>query len=205
VQDTTAPSITCPGPVTVECTGNNGISKNDPQLAAFFAGVSVSDICDPSLAPSNTAPGFFPLGTTSVTFSVTDDSGNTSTCSTSVKVADTLPPTIDASVSPTSLWPPNHRLVDITAAVAVQDICDPNPGFVLTSILSNEPDNGLGDGDTAGDIQGAAFGTPDTAFKLRAERSGNGTGRIYTVNYEASDGSGNKSTDSPVVLVPHNR
>jgi serine protease len=205
VQDTTAPSITCPAAVTVECTGNNSISKNDVQLASFFAGVSVSDVCDASLAPSNDAPGFFPLGTTTVTFSVTDDSGNTSTCSTTVKVADTLPPTIDASVSPTQLWPPNHKLVDIAATVAVQDICDPSPGFVLKSILSNEPDNGLGDGDTVGDIQESAFGTSDTAFKLRAERSGNGTGRIYTVNYEASDGSNNKSDDSAVVLVPHDR
>jgi hypothetical protein len=205
VQDTTPPSITCPAAVTVECTGNNGIGKDDAQLASFFAGVSVSDVCDATLAPSNTAPGFFPLGTTTVTFSVTDDSGNTSDCSTTVKVADTLPPTIDASVSPTQLWPPNHKLVDITATVAVQDICDPSPGFVLKSILSNEPDNGLGDGETVGDIQESAFGTSDTAFKLRAERSGTGTGRIYTVDYEASDGSNNKSDDSAVVLVPHDR
>jgi hypothetical protein len=120
-------------------------------------------------------------------------------------VADTTPPVIDASVNPTSLWPPNHKLVAIAATVAVQDICDPNPTFVLKSILSNEPDNGLGDGDTVGDIQEAAFGTPDKAFKLRAERSGNGSGRIYTVTYEAKDGSNNQSTDSAAVVVDHNR
>jgi hypothetical protein len=86
----------------------------------------------------------------------------------------------------------------------VDDICDPHPTFVLTSITSNEPDNGLGDGDTPGDIQGADFGTADTSFKLRAERSGNLTGRVYTIVYTASDKSGNTSTATVRVLVPHN-
>jgi hypothetical protein len=53
------------------------------------------------------------------------------------------------------------------------------------------------------DIQGAALNTPDIAFKLRAERSGNGNGRVYTVKYTASDGfSTAQATDA--VVVPHN-
>jgi hypothetical protein len=76
---------------------------------------------------------------------------------------------------------------------------------VLTSIVSNEPDNGTGDGDTANDIQDAAFGTPDTAFRLRAERAGPGDGRIYTIVYTGSDGSGNTASDVDLVVVPHHR
>ncbi len=49
---------------------------------------------------------------------------------------------------------------------------------VLTSIVSNELDNGLGDGQQPNDIQEAIVGTQDTSFCLRAERSGMGTGRI---------------------------
>jgi hypothetical protein len=94
--------------------------------------------------------------------------------------------------------------MDIGAVVTVKDICDPNASFVLTSITSNEPDNGLGDGDTAADIQGADFGTADTSFKLRSERSGIGTGRVYTIVYTASDKSGNTQTAIVHVLVPHN-
>jgi len=89
--------------------------------------------------------------------------------------------------------------------VAVTDRCDPAVSFRLVSVTSNEPDNGLGDGDTAGDVQDAAPGTPDTSFLLRAERSGRGGGRIYTVVYGASDGSGNSSLATAYVSVPHDR
>ena len=41
------------------------------------------------------------------------------------------------------------------------------------------------------DIQGADIGTEDTSLLLRAERSGSGTGRIYTLTFEAEDGVGN--------------
>jgi hypothetical protein len=80
---------------------------------------------------------------------------------------------------------------------------DPAVAFQLLSITSDEPDNGLGDGDTAGDIQGATLGTADTSFALRAERSGAGSGRVYTVVYRATDGSGNSSLATARVTVPH--
>ena len=48
----------------------------------------------------------------------------------------------------------------------------------------------------------AAFGTDDRQFELRAERSGGGSGRVYTITYEAEDHSGNKTTRSVTVTVP---
>jgi hypothetical protein len=57
------------------------------------------------------------------------------------------------------------------------------------------------------DIQGAEFGTPDTDFQLKAERSATGTGRIYTIVYTASDlcgtGSDHTKTATVYVHVPH--
>lgn len=205
VVDTTDPSITCPADATVECTGNNGILASDAQLATFFAGISATDVCDVAPHLSNTSPAFLPLGSTPVTFTARDDTGNSSDCTANVEVADTVDPTITLSLDRTTLWPPNHRLVDITATVGVSDVCDPNVAFVLTSIVSDEPDNGLGDGDTAGDVQDAAFGTPDLRFRLRSERSGTGDGRVYTVVYTATDGSGNSASTSATVEVPHDR
>jgi len=40
---------------------------------------------------------------------------------------------------------------------------------------------------------------------LRAERSGIGTGRLYTITAECRDASGNLATRSVQVSVPHNQ
>ena len=66
-----------------------------------------------------------------------------------VQVVDNTPPSIDVTVSPTSLWAPNHSMQPIVATVQVTDNC-PGVSFALASVTSNEPDNGLGDGDTIG-------------------------------------------------------
>ena len=121
------------------------------------------------------------------------------------RVLDIVPPKLTLALSQSSLWPPNHKLVTITASITVTDNCDPNPRVRLVSITSNEPDDGRGDGHTAGDVQGAAIGTDDRTFQLRAERSGRGTGRVYTVTYEASDASGNTTTQQATVSVSHNK
>lgn len=205
VEDTLDPTVSCPAPVEVECTGNNGIARNDPVLAAFFAGASASDACDASVTPTDNAPALIPLGVNPITFSATDDSGNTGSCSADIKVVDTTPPTISVSVSPSVVFPaPNHKMFEVSALVEYEDGCDPSPTVALTSITSNEPDNGLGDGDTANDIQGADFGTADFSFFLRSERSGKGSGRIYTVTYTVTDGAGNSASASATVRIPKN-
>lgn len=116
---------------------------------------------------------------------------------------DTAPPTISVSLDYDVLWPPDHRMVDINATVTVTDDCCATPTFELVSVTSNEPDNGLGDGNTIGDIAGATIGRPDVMFQLRAERSGKGTGRIYTIVYAAEDCVGKVAYDTVQVSVPH--
>ena len=125
---------------------------------------------------------------------------------TRVTVRDTTAPSLTVTLSPNALWPPNHRLVQVTATVVASASCDPHPAVVLLSITSNEPDDGLGDGDQPNDIQAVGggpipFGTDVQSFLLRAERSGMGTGRIYTVTYMARDASGNQSSASAQVSV----
>jgi hypothetical protein len=102
-----------------------------------------------------------------------------------------------ATPSPNRLWPPNHKLVP----VKIVGVTDPNNGTVtitVTSVTQDEPVDGLGDGDTSPDavIQG------DTVL-LRAERSGNGNGRIYTVSFTANDGFGATCGGKVNVIVPH--
>ena len=114
-----------------------------------------------------------------------------------IEKQDTLPPTLSVSVSPATLWPPNDKLIPITVTLTVKDDYDPQPEIKLESITANEPMN-------KDDIQDAQIGTDDRQFKLKAEREGkNKTGRIYTVTYSATDGTGNKATASATVVVPH--
>jgi len=202
--DTTPPTITCPHDISVQCTGNSGTPASNPALAPFFSGVSATDNCG-AASIVNDAPPFFNLGTTPVTFTATDTGGAPASCQANVTVVDTMPPQINVTLSRGVLWPANHKLVDIVAAVTVTDSCDPQATFVLTSITSNEPDNGTGDGDTANDIQNAAYGTADTHFSLRSERSSSGSGRVYTILYTASDGSGNEMPATVRVYVPHDQ
>jgi hypothetical protein len=120
-------------------------------------------------------------------------------------IVDTTPLSLRVTLTPSVLWPPNHRLVTITADIQVSDGTDPVPAVTLVSITSSEPDDGLGDGDTAGDIQSASIGTDDRTFQLRAERSGTGPGRVYTVVYRATDRYGNARTVTAQVFVPHSQ
>jgi len=125
---------------------------------------------------------------------------NTASASTAVK--DTTPPALALSATPSVLWSPNHQFVPVTIAVTSTDVCDTNPAIRLVSITSNETPDAKGSGNTSPDVRGAAFGTDDRQFELRAERSGGGSGRVYTITYEAEDHSGNKTTRSVTVTVP---
>lgn len=114
---------------------------------------------------------------------------------------DGTPPAISIKLSPDSLWPPNHKYVTVKATVNVPDNADPSPVLTLVSVTSNEPDNGLGDGDTPNDI----VIVDKFTVQLRAERSGTGTGRIYTFTYKVADACGNVATATATVTVPLNQ
>ncbi|MDB5084956.1 MAG: hypothetical protein JWN30_1842, partial [Bacilli bacterium] len=46
-------------------------------------------------------------------------------------------------------------------------------------------------------------GTEDTQFYLRANRLGDGTGRVYTITYTVTDYAGNSTSKTVTVTVPH--
>ncbi|MFC5652644.1 CehA/McbA family metallohydrolase [Paenibacillus solisilvae] len=141
-------------------------------------------------------------GQHTLTYWSVDKAGNVEAPHTVTVNIDKTAPTLKVVLDKTMLWPPNHKLVAITASVNAVDNTVPVDSVALTSITSNEPDSGLGDGDLPNDIQGTAYGTFDKAFMLRAERSKK---RVYTVTYTATDKAGNKTSASATVTVPHDQ
>jgi len=115
-----------------------------------------------------------------------------------LSLCENIDPTLRVSVSPSILRPPNHKYVTVEASVAASDNEDTSPDVELVSVTSNEPDDGEDDGNTVDDI----VIVDDDTFRLRAERSGTGSGRIYTITYRATDDCGNVTEQSATVSVP---
>jgi hypothetical protein len=196
VKDTTAPALTVPANIVAEATSASGAAVSYPTATATDA-VGVT-----SLTYSAASGSTFALGATTVTVTAKDAAGNTSTGSFTITVRDTTAPTL-TSVTPSTgtLWPPNHQMVPITLTAISTDLVGV-AGYVVTAI-SSEPDNGLGDGDTANDIQITGSGTLAPVVNLRAERAGNGNGRTYTITVQAKDAAGNLSAPkTTTVFVP---
>jgi len=209
----TGPPVANAGPdQTVECTGNssaqvklNGLASTDPngdiQSYEWFEYYGTAQQVLLARGPAEEV--MLPLGEHLITLRVTDSAENTSTDEVVVRVVDTTPPIVTLSVTPSRIWPPNHKMVHVVATVNVVE-CGPYT-VSLESVTSNEPDNGLGDGDTSGDIQGVATGTADYGFDLRAERSGGGNGRVYTIVYRVVDAGGLATIKTARVVVPHDQ
>ncbi len=118
---------------------------------------------------------------------------------------DSTPPviTLDPNAN-ISLWPPNHNYHTVEVSdfvLSASDDCDPtvnlNSVFIL-KVTSDEVEDGQGDGNTLNDIVIAA---DCKSAQLRAERSGNGDGRVYTITFKVKDAAGNFTTATAKVTV----
>ena len=197
-------------PVGFDCTATvtlNGSASNDPdqdQLTYIWTwDTGTASVMNPDVP--------LELGSHTITLIVNDGLVDSEPDFVEITLVDTTPPELNVSVSPDTLCPPNHKMVLVTPTIIATDNCDPNPQFELTSITMDEAevantfdpnyDSNVGDGNTSDDIQVDESGK----IYLRAERSGTGDGRVYTITYTATDSSGNKTNASATVTVPHNQ
>ena len=204
------PVVACPTPAVVECGEPTTLTTliADPEGDALEVVWAINgSIVETNFIPAR-EPGVpamsqliqvLPLGTNLVDVMITDIASNIVSCSTAIVVLDTKPPVIDLAVAePGVLWPPNHKMVDVKVRAQVTDLCGTTTWKIIR-VSCNERVNGKGDGNTSRDW---AI-TGDHTLKLRAERSGKGDFRIYTITLQAKDGAGNLSTTKTVtVAVP---
>jgi len=113
---------------------------------------------------------------------------------------DTEPPIIESvTADPAVLKPANHKMVLVTLDVVATDNVDDAPVSSIIGVTVSEETSCKGNtNDAIGTIDGLTV-------ELKAERSGKGTGRTYTVTVECIDASGNSSTADVQIVVPHDK
>lgn len=189
-----------------ECEGNSMASitldgsasydeDNDPLTYAWFR--------DGNLFSTEVSPTLdLPLGDHLLTLTVDDGKGATDSDEVLVSVVDSTPPSISMVLKKTTLKSRNHKMVLVARNVSANDLCC--DVSLEIDVSSDEAVNGEGDGNTDPDwmIKQNEDGSYD--IWLRAERSGKGDGRIYTIIAIATDCAGNMSTEVAEVDVPKN-
>ncbi|WP_163931030.1 PKD domain-containing protein [Paraferrimonas sp. SM1919] len=185
----------------------NGNASSDPDgdslsySWAQISGPSIVLVDANTATPSLTAPFVSPGGEViELELTVEDPFGGIGYDQVLINVQNENDPPLASAAIPTvdCIWPPNHNMV----TVGITGVSDPEDNAVITidSVTQDEPTNGTGDGDTPVDAVINADGT----VQLRAERSGNSNGRVYFINFTASDYEGSDS-GTVEVCVRHNK
>jgi hypothetical protein len=131
---------------------------------------------------------------------VDDGYGGISSAYVTVMVTNwhTPPNVANARAGVPLLWPPDHKMAPVQILGVVKPSGDK---ITITGVTQDEPTNGLGDGDTPVDAIIHHYGDRDDTVDLRAERSGNGDGRVYRIEFVVDDPE-QPAAGSIVVAVP---
>lgn len=175
IQETVAPVITCPADIVVptdpgECTAvvdypavvstDNCLDANTDMIAGLASGSS------------------FPLGTTTITYEVRDNSGNASMCTFTVTVVDSEDPVFDCADINVTTDPGSCTAVVNFSAPSVTDNC------TLSSVLQ-----------TSGPASGSIFNVGSTPVEFTAtDNAGNTT--VCTINIIVTD------NEAPEITCP---
>jgi hypothetical protein len=135
-------------------------------------------------------------GETKITYFSIDRAGNAEAPKSFAVRIDKTAPTITGLPAQCSVWPPNHKFVQV-AVVAASDGLSGLSSF-NAAIVSNEPS-------ISGEVDSMTVGTglERRAISVRAGRMAEGTGRIYVISAVATDRAGNTASASANCVVPH--
>jgi hypothetical protein len=143
--------------------------------------------------------GPFEVGTH--TIDITDAATGDTVCSAQLEITDEHAP--EATTEVVDLWPPNHKLHTVTLDDCITEVddCDDDVDARILWVSSDAPDNDTSDGNTSDDI----VITADDAVSVRAERRGDGNGRVYTIGFELRDDADNVAEGECAVWVRHDQ
>jgi hypothetical protein len=129
-------------------------------------------------------------GTTVLSYFATDNSGNVETTKTLTVRIDKTPPVVSGLPAPgCTIWPPNHKLVQVATIAANGALSGIEPGSFRVTGTKNPPADG----------QIVISGGPNQfTVRLRADK-----GEIYTLTATATDRAGNTKTSTATCTVSH--
>jgi hypothetical protein len=198
-------TVTNLGPASTFAIGSSNnlgfVTSVNPSNLALSSGasgtISVS-VTVPSTVPTNTVLGI----TTTATDTANPADSNTAVQTLLIALADKTPPTISVSANPSTLWPPNGSLINVTVS---GNIADSGSGVDLSSGAYAVADED-GNVQPAGPITINADGTYSFSVQLASARLGTDrNGRQYTINIYAKDRAGNLGTSWSIVTALHDQ
>jgi len=206
VNDTTAPTFTFVPPNVTASTGPDAVSCDTVIDDATIGTATATDNCQLDSVTRSPSGNTFPVGTTTITWTATDHSGNQKTATQTVTVIDNTVPVITTTGVAATMWPPNHKYKTFQVTDFVTAATDNCGGIgvsnvVIEKVTSDEAENGNGDGNTMNDIIIAAN---CQSVQLRSERVGGNDGRVYTITFKVTDTHGNVGRATAQVKVPVN-
>ncbi|HEB28697.1 MAG TPA: HYR domain-containing protein, partial [Porticoccus sp.] len=217
-----------------QCSDQRVVAANGASAAVSFSPTVSGGCSAPTLSCDHESGSIFTIGNHTVSCEAYDECGQTAECDFAVNIeappeseeVDDVEETEavascdrneDVSLTHTLgdnlLWPPKHKLVDVEQTLTLATDCDQLQGEMSqwqtgVEVWSNEPEasdsaNGMQDsGDTFNFAPDAK--ATDEVLRLRAERLGNGNGRVYLLIGYGAEGDNRFLTSCEVVVVPHN-
>ena len=115
---------------------------------------------------------------------------------------DTAPPAVTASASPTTLWPPNGKMITAKISGTMADtVSGVNSN---TAVFAVKDSYGLVQ--PSGPLSVAPNGTYSFTVSLEARRDAQDkNGRLYTILVSAQDNAGNVGSATTTVIAPHDQ
>jgi len=194
IVDTTPPAIV---PQISGTLGMNGWYRSDVSVSWNIgdpeSGTATSSGCAPIVLTSDSAG-------VALTCSATNGIGLSSSVSTTIKIDKTPPGISEMPLLGCSLWPPNHKFVQVATVSATDALSGIAPGsFKVTGTSNQVSDPKDPDVLITSSVSGA-YGV-----QLRADRSGESGDRTYTLVATAVDLAGNSVKAIAACVVPHDQ
>ena len=191
IVDTAAPTLTVPADVTVEGGSERGTAATFPVISSFLSAAVAVDAVDGRVNVATDAPTVFPVGSTTVTFTARDRSGNSASRTAHVTV---LPPGTPAPPPAAVDRTPPQDVGNLVATAASRTVTlrwtPPASDFDHAVVLRAVSD--------APSAPAQVYSGRSSSFVDRGVQNG----LAYRYSVVAYDGAGNRSAGVAVVATP---